>query len=56
MELRDTLKAMSPDILADIGVTLDADGEPVLEGASMNADVVVADTLDRPQPRRYDPY
>lgn len=55
MELRDTLRSLSPDLLADIGVTLDANGEPVLERASDDGHMVVANALDSPR-RRQDTY
>src|SRR5262245_61458084 len=55
MQLRDTLKAMSPELLDDIGVALDANGEPVLDLADQNAHVVVTKVLGRP-PRHHDPY
>jgi uncharacterized protein YjiS (DUF1127 family) len=54
-ELRKILAAMSPDLLDDIGVTLDADGEPVLELARQNPHVVVTKILGQPQPRQ-NPY
>jgi uncharacterized protein YjiS (DUF1127 family) len=55
MELRETLKAMGPELLNDIGVALDANGEPVLELANRNAHVIVTNIRGR-QPRYHDPY
>jgi uncharacterized protein YjiS (DUF1127 family) len=55
MALRDTLKAMSPDLLDDIGVALDADGDPVLEFANQNPFVVATKILGH-SPRWHDPH
>jgi uncharacterized protein YjiS (DUF1127 family) len=53
-ELRKILAAMSPDLLDDIGIALDADGEPVLELARENPRAVTR-ILGQPQPH-HNPY
>ena len=55
MELREMLKAMSPKLLNDIGISLDANGDPMLALPKQNAHVVVAKILNRPR-RHCDPY
>ncbi len=54
LELRDTLSALSPQLLDDIGFTLNADDEPVLDLAARNPHVIATKILDKP-PRYHDP-
>jgi hypothetical protein len=55
LELRDTLGTLSPDLLDDIGVALDANGDPRLELATRNPHVIVTNFLDT-SPRYHDPH
>ena len=54
MKLRDALRELSPELLQDIGIALDAAGDPVVNIASRNPHVIVANILDQP-PRYHDP-
>jgi hypothetical protein len=54
MELRDALRALSPELLKDIGVALDATGDALLDLATRNPHVIVSNILDQP-PRYHDP-
>ena len=53
-EAREALKAMSPELLDDIGVALDATGDPVIKFASQNPHVIAAEVLGQPA-RYHDP-
>jgi hypothetical protein len=55
MELREMLRTMSPELLKDIGVAFDANGDPAFELASQNAHVIATKILDQPR-RHHDPY
>ena len=54
LELRDTLSTLSPELLNDIGVALDLNGDPVLEFARQNPHAIVTNILEKPL-RYHDP-
>ncbi len=55
LELRDTLSTLSPDLLDDIGVALDTNGDPRLELASRNPHVIVTSVPEKSL-RYHDPH
>lgn len=55
LALRDMLSALSPELLDDIGITLDAGRGPLPDLATRNPHVIVTSIVDKPL-RYHDPY
>jgi len=55
IEAQEALKAMSPELLDDIGVNIDKTGNPVIKIASQNPHVIAAAIFTPPE-RYHDPY
>jgi hypothetical protein len=55
IEAQEALKAMSPELLDDIGASIDKTGNPVAKIASQNPHVLAA-AVFRPRERYQDPY
>ena len=53
-EAREALKAMSPELLDDIGVTIDAVGDPAIKFESQHPHLIAIDVLGR-STRYHDP-
>jgi hypothetical protein len=55
IDTQEAFRAMSPELLDDIGVNIDKAGNPLLSAASQNPHVIAAEALTQPA-RYHDPF
>jgi hypothetical protein len=55
IDTQEAFRAMSPDLLDDIGVNIDKTGNPLVSAASQNPHVIAAEALIQPA-RYHDPF